>query len=163
MEWEVIPIQNKCTGRRAELCCPHNQPSIFTGVRHAFTVSCIPVGAKQVQWKPVIQFPYLSNTKTFPYSCCLWFRMEIGIYKNKQNTPILPKINMLQNKLYIRRWRGVGLNNNWFVLIISALLENWGSHQYVNRNGNQTTKKKKKTTSQQSLINHPALSIKPHT
>lgn len=83
---------------------------------------------------------YLSNTKTFPCSCCLWLRMETDIYKNKQNTPILPKINTLQNKLHIR-WRGVGLNHNWSVLITPARLENWGSHQYVKRNGNQTTQK----------------------
>lgn len=67
--------------------------------------------------------------------------MEIDIYKNKQTTQILPKINTLQNKLYIRRWRGIGQNNNWSVPITPALLESWGSHQYVNRNGNQTTQK----------------------
>lgn len=67
--------------------------------------------------------------------------MEIDIYENKRNAQNVPKINTLQNKLHIRRWRGVGQNNNWSVPITAAQLEKWGSHQNVNRNGNQTTRK----------------------
>lgn len=67
--------------------------------------------------------------------------MEIDIYKNKRNTQNLPKINTLQNKLYTRRWRGVGQNNNWSVLITPAQLEKRGCCQCVNRKGNQTTQK----------------------